>query len=52
MLIIDYESKKFTDANSEICRMLGYSKEELLGLSITEIHPKESHKHVFKELKK
>jgi PAS domain S-box-containing protein len=33
-------------ANSSMCRMLGYSEEELLSLSVHEIHPPESLPHV------
>jgi len=41
LLIADIESKRFVRANPAICRMLGYSKEELLSLSVMDIHPAE-----------
>jgi PAS domain S-box-containing protein len=50
MLIADLESKKFYLGNNKICSMLGYSKEELLQLSIFDIHPKESHELVFRNV--
>jgi PAS domain S-box-containing protein len=41
LLITDIESKRFLRANSSLCRMLGYSQEELLEASIPDIHPPE-----------
>ena len=41
ILITDIETKKFLGANKPLCRMLGYSEEELLGASIKDIHPPE-----------
>jgi PAS domain S-box-containing protein len=42
ILIADIAGNKFLDANRTICAMLGYSKEELLRLGISDIHPEES----------
>jgi PAS domain S-box-containing protein len=39
MLIADRETRRFVRANSAICRMLGYSMEELLSRSVDDIHP-------------
>jgi len=50
MLVADIESKKFCLANNKICTMLGYSNEELLKLSIFDIHPEESHEYVFENV--
>jgi PAS domain S-box-containing protein len=36
------EKGNFLMVNSEICEMLGYSREELLGMSILDTYPKES----------
>lgn len=41
VLIIDSQTQQFLGANSAICRMLGYSEEELLSMSIKDIHPPE-----------
>ena len=39
LLIVDIETKRFIRANATICRMLGYSENELLSRSIPDIHP-------------
>ena len=39
LLIADVETKRFVRANPAICQMLGYSEEELLSLSVMDIHP-------------
>lgn len=39
ILIADLETKKFVNCNPMICKMLGYTQEELLSLSVTDIHP-------------
>ena len=39
LLIADMETKRFKFANKKICSMLGYSREELLDLSVFDIHP-------------
>jgi PAS domain S-box-containing protein len=41
LAIVDYETKKFERVNAVICRMLGYSEEELLELTPMDIHPDE-----------
>ncbi len=41
ILIADLETKKFKYANPLICSMLGYSPNELVGLSVNDIHPPE-----------
>lgn len=42
LLIADIETKKFLRANHAICRMLGYSEEELLARSVMDIHPRDA----------
>lgn len=39
ILIADVENKKFHSGNSTICRMLGYSEEEITNLGVEDIHP-------------
>jgi len=41
ILVADIETRRFRHANPTICRMLGYSQDELMRLGIEEIHPKE-----------
>jgi len=49
ILIADIETKKFLYANSAICEMLGYETDELIGMTLSDIHPKESLDHVMSE---
>ncbi len=39
ILVVDVQSKSFIMGNTAICRMLGYSIEEVYGLGIEDIHP-------------
>jgi PAS domain S-box-containing protein len=41
-LIADPQTKKFYMANPAMCKMLGYTKKELLKLGVEDIHPKEN----------
>ncbi len=40
--IVDVETKKFSLGNRAMCRMLGYTKEELTGIAVYDIHPEEA----------
>lgn len=42
LLTADLETMRFRFANRAICRMLGYTAEELTALSVADIHPKEA----------
>ena len=42
ILITDNETKMFRYANQAMCRMLGYTEEELRTLGVTDIHPKDA----------
>jgi len=46
ILMADAESGRFVVANGAICQMLGYSAEEIKGLSVADIHPTESLEYV------
>lgn len=39
ILIAEAGSRRFVDANPAICRMLGYTRQELLGMRVDDIHP-------------
>lgn len=39
VMIVDLETEAFLDVNPAACEMLGYSREELLGLHPEDIHP-------------
>ncbi len=41
IMIADAETKTHIEANRAICRMLGYAHDEIVGLSLDAIHPKE-----------
>ena len=41
ILMADAETQRFVTANEAMCRMLGYSAEEILDLSVTDIYPAE-----------
>jgi PAS domain S-box-containing protein len=41
LIITDVETKRFARVNPALCRMLGYSEQELLVLSLKDIHPPE-----------
>ncbi len=49
ILVADLETRKFKYANSAICKMLGYTLEELNQMGISDIHPRESLEHVIAE---
>ena len=38
ILLADIDTQEFVDANDAICRMLGYSREELLLLGVRDVH--------------
>jgi PAS domain S-box-containing protein len=42
ILVADVESKRFLMGNGRICGMLGYTRAELVSLTIEDIHPKEA----------
>jgi len=48
ILISEIATKKFRYANPAICRMLGYTEQELVGMSVSDIHPVDSLDEVFK----
>lgn len=50
ILVLDNETNRFTYANPATCRMLGYSQEELRGMDMNAIHPREEWIHVSSEL--
>jgi PAS domain S-box-containing protein len=49
ILIVDAESLQIIFANPTQCEMLGYTEEELISMTIIEIHPKESIKETLTE---
>jgi len=49
ILIAHAGGKHFFSANDKMCEMLGYTKEELLGMNVSDLHPKESIPYVYQQ---
>jgi len=49
ILLADIENSKFYTGNKMICKMLGYSLDELKNLEVTDIHPKEDLPYVIEQ---
>lgn len=49
ILVADASTAEFKYANPAICKMLGYTEDELVGLSISDIHPKDKLDYVASE---
>ena len=52
ILLAQSSNRKFFSANETICAMLGYTKEELLKLGVTDIHPEKSVPYVNEQFDK
>jgi len=52
ILLADITTKKFVVANHTICRMLGYSEDEIKKLNVTDIHPKKDLPYVLSQFEK
>ena len=51
ILIANIETMRFASANPAVCEMLGYSEQELLTMSVPDIHPEESLDYVTEKFK-
>lgn len=52
ILIAHASGKHFFSANEKMCEMLGYTKEELLSMNVSDIHPKESIPYVHEQFRR
>ncbi|MGD2279007.1 MAG: PAS domain S-box protein [Candidatus Omnitrophota bacterium] len=52
ILLADAESKKFFTGNNTLCRMLGYTHDEIKDLGVEDIHPREDLPHVIDQFEK
>jgi len=52
ILIADIETKTFLDGNKSICRMLGYSIDEIKKMGVMDIHPKEDIPYIIDQFEK
>ncbi len=50
LIIIDLETKRVAKVNPSICRMLGYSEEELCSMSLMDIHPPSEIPHTLQRI--
>src|SRR4030042_6270082 len=50
ILVAEIGTMRFKYANPAICRMLGYSEEELTRIGVPDIHPRESLEQVLVEI--
>jgi len=49
ILLADTANRKFLAANASICKMLGYSHEEMLRLGVSDLHPEEALPHAMRQ---
>jgi PAS domain S-box-containing protein len=52
ILVADAETRKFLIGNPAICRMLGYTPEEILRLGVPDIHPEQDLPHVMEQFER
>lgn len=52
ILLANTEDRRFADANASFCRMTGYSREEILDLGVTELHPEKDLPEVLRQFEK
>ncbi|MFA6297443.1 MAG: PAS domain S-box protein, partial [Candidatus Paceibacterota bacterium] len=52
IILADLETKKFILSNTAFCQMLGYSADEILKLSVLDIHPQEDLPNVLEQFEK
>lgn len=52
ILIVDMESKKFYRGNNSICRMLGYSPDEIENLGVLDIHLEKDLPYIIDQFRK
>jgi len=52
IVLTDPQTKRFSSANSALCQMLGYSKDELEQLGVMDVHPPEDLPYVVEQFEK
>ncbi|MBV5318877.1 MAG: PAS domain S-box protein, partial [Desulfobulbaceae bacterium] len=52
LILVDPESRAFIEVNPAICRMTGYTTEEMSSLRVEDMHPEESFPHVLAQFEK
>ncbi|GEM_PF-6107465 len=49
LILADIDTRRFFMVNKSICDMLGYSEEEMKGLSVSDIHPENELPHILEQ---
>ena len=52
ILVVDAEEKKYFSGNNILCKMLGYSMDEMKGLGVIDIHPEKDLPYVIEQFEK
>jgi len=52
IVVVDPRNKKFYMANNTLCRMLGYSHDEIIKLGVADIHPEKALSHAVDQFEK
>jgi len=52
ILVADKETRKFLSGNPAICRMLGYTLEEIVRIGVSDIHPKQDLSHAMEQFER
>ena len=52
IVLSDVETKRFAIGNPAICRMLGYSPEEITRIGVSDIHPQQDLPHIIEQFEK
>ncbi|HUX82257.1 MAG TPA: PAS domain S-box protein [Halothiobacillus sp.] len=52
IMLADIETRKVFSGNSAICQMMGYSLDELMQLSVSDVHPEQDLPYVFEQFDK
>jgi PAS domain S-box-containing protein len=52
ILLADLDTKRFSMCNKAICRMLGYTEEEIKALGVKDIHPEQELPYVIEQFEK
>jgi diguanylate cyclase (GGDEF)-like protein/PAS domain S-box-containing protein len=52
IVVTDVQNKRYIMVNASMCKMLGYSRDELLSLGVNDVHPKQDLPHILHEFER